>query len=352
MSPVSYHQKIVTDGEVFSESFQPRIIHVRESHVRELISYLSGDTGIGASSHTWLYGPTGSGKTCIVRYVLEELNKRFNIRSAYVNCWNHLTSFSILQKVEKNLRLLGSENNSTTVKLGKIAKAVGPKPFILVLDEIDKVAPRERNAILYKFAEIANLNLICIASNRHSFHILEDRVKSRLNPMLLEFKTYTDIDLVTISRYRAELGLNPDAWSERILRRISILAAGDARYALQMLTISSRLAEKDGCKVIKDKHINEAWNQARELNSIYALCALSEHHKLLFQLVKQKGEVLSGELWQLYLKKCKARRIKPIAIRTFSEYMNRLIREGLINGNRAQSRGRVRIFSIVNQGRN
>ena len=38
--------------------------------------------------------------------------------------------------------------------------------------------------------------------------------------------------------------------------------------------------------------------------------------------------------------------IKPIAVRSFSNYVNRLIREGLITTNRAPLRGRVRIFKL------
>ena len=90
----------------------------------------------------------------------------------------------------------------------------------------------------------------------------------------------------------------------------------------------------------------DAWNVARELKDVYALSALSDHHKLIYQLIQKKGEVLSGQLWRLYLTRCKAKRIKPIAVRTFSNYMNRLIREGLIATNRAPLRGRVRIFKI------
>ena len=242
MSPNNHYHPIVTDGEVLSESYVPSIVHVREDQVKQLLSCLSPSPQSKRLTHTWLYGPAGSGKTCVARYVLNELNQRHTLRSVHVNCWNHPTLYSILDKVAQELRLLGTQIQSTVVKLDRFKKAVGTRPFILVLDEIDCVAPKERNAILYRLSSIENLALVCIAGNRYSLHVLEDRVKSRLNPKLIEFRPYTPEDLATICRFRAELGLEPDAWSEGTLRRIAQLAVGDARCAIQTLGIASQQA--------------------------------------------------------------------------------------------------------------
>jgi len=346
MSPNSYHRRIVTDGEALSESYIPHILYGRDNQLRELTSVLTGIIQSRQSLHAWLYGPPGSGKTCVARYVFSQINQRYALRNVYVNCWHYPTLYSVLDKVAQELKLLGPEIQSTSVKLEKFRKAVGTKPFALVLDEIDKVTPKERNAILYNLSSIEGLSLICIAGNRNSFHTLEDRVKSRINPKLIEFKVYTYKEITAICRYRAELAIDPDSWSEKTLRDISRLAASDARCALRILRIASRKAERDGTGLISFQNVMKAWNVAKELKDVYALDSLSDHHKLLFQIVQKKGKVLSGELWRLYLRRYKSKRIKPIAVRSFSNYMNRLIREGLITTNRAALRGRVRIFKV------
>jgi orc1/cdc6 family replication initiation protein len=351
MSPNSYHRRIVTDREVLSESYIPSIIHARDKQIQELNLCLSPAIEHKKPIHAWLYGPPGSGKTCVARYVLSQINAHHPLRNAYINCWQYPTLYSILDKVAQELKLLGPEIQSTAVKLGKFRKAVGTKPFILVLDEIDKVLPKERNAILYSLSSIENLDLICIAGNRHSFHILEDRVKSRLNPKLIEFKPYSDKELTVICSLRAELALEPETCPQGSLREISRLADGDARCAVQTLNIACQYAERDGTRLLGRTHVNQGWNRARELKALYALDALSDNHRLLYALVKRKGELLSGELWRLYLRTCRAKGIKPIAVRTFSVYMNRLIREGLVTGKRAQIRGKVRIFKIRKQRR-
>jgi Cdc6-like AAA superfamily ATPase len=68
---------------------------------------------------------------------------------------------------------------------------------------------------------------------------------------------------------------------------------------------------------------------------------------VLYELVKKKKEVNSGELWKLYLSECKRLKKQPIAVRTFSEYMNRLIEIGLVQWDRALVRGKVRVFKSI-----
>jgi len=43
---------------------------------------------------------------------------------------------------------------------------------------------------------------------------------------------------------------------------------------------------------------------------------LTDHHRLLYELIVKKGGILSGNLWRLYMKTCQARDVRPIAVRT------------------------------------
>ena len=50
---------------------------------------------------------------------------------------------------------------------------------------------------------------------------------------------------------------------------------------------------------------------------------------------------------RLYLKTCTARQIKPIALRTYSEYCYKLVDFGMVQAKRAAIQGKVREFSVV-----
>jgi Cdc6-like AAA superfamily ATPase len=73
---------------------------------------------------------------------------------------------------------------------------------------------------------------------------------------------------------------------------------------------------------------------------------LYSHQRLLYELVKEKKEINSGELWKTYLERCRELQKPPIAVRTYSEYMNRLIELGVVRWDRALARGKVRVFRI------
>ncbi len=129
--------------------------------------------------------------------------------------------------------------------------------------------------------------------------------------------------------------------------RLASLASGDARIAIQTLKNAAYLAEKDNQKEIKLSHVRRAWNSARDLKKSYLFRKLIDHHCLLYELIAKNAGILSGDLWRLYLKKCRITGIKPIAVRTYSEYCNKLVELGLVQAKRAAIQGKVREFSIA-----
>jgi Cdc6-like AAA superfamily ATPase len=61
----------------------------------------------------------------------------------------------------------------------------------------------------------------------------------------------------------------------------------------------------------------------------------------------ERREINSGELWEAYLERCRVQDKPAIALRTFSEYMNKLIELDLVKWDRALVRGKVRVFKLL-----
>ncbi len=93
--------------------------------------------------------------------------------------------------------------------------------------------------------------------------------------------------------------------------------------------------------------LNSWGGSAREIRKGALLARLSSHHRLLYDLVRQRGEVNPGELWEAYLAESSRLARPAIALRTFSEYMNRLIELELVQWDRALVRGKVRVFTML-----
>ena len=108
------------------------------------------------------------------------------------------------------------------------------------------------------------------------------------------------------------------------------------------------IAQKELSKGITLLHVHKGHVSAKNIKKSYLLNKLTEHHKLLYNLIKEKREIMSGELWKQYLRKCHNLNRRAIALRTYSEYINKLIEIGLVQSDRALVRGKVRVFKIGN----
>lgn len=106
------------------------------------------------------------------------------------------------------------------------------------------------------------------------------------------------------------------------------------------------LAEKDRRKRVELKDIKAGYGSPEEPEKTRFIDKLSYHQKLLYELVKKKEKINSGELWKAYLQRCKELQKQPLALRTFSKYMNKLIEMELVQWDRALVKGKVRSFRI------
>lgn len=297
--------------------------------------------------NAWLYGPPGAGKTGTSRYILRQLIQAYRVYGVYVNCWERNSLYSVIEKIVNELRILGAEKPDTSFKMERLQRHLKDTPLVLVLDEIDQPPPKERNSILYNLCGIESIGLICISNSRSFLYDVDERVKSRLNPTQIEFRPYSASDLVYIISLRAETALVPRTWDKGILEAISRMADGDARIAIQTLKSAAYYAEKSNSPKILAEHIEKGWKDASVIKRTYLLNKLSADHKILYEIIKSKKEVLSKQLWGDYISEARRKGVKPIALRTYSEYVNKLRDLGLIKADRARVRGKVRVFRVA-----
>jgi cell division control protein 6 len=338
---------LVTDPDVLSESHLPLELHARDDQARDVALCIRPIAEGRKPMNCWLHGKPGAGKTALARTILRKLETETGIRGVYINCWENPTFFSVLERISSELRMLGAEKLSTAFKLERLKKHLARSRVVIVLDEIDQPPPKERNAILYNLADIPTVGLVCACNSQHTYFSLEERVKSRLNPARVHFAEFTAEELFFILDRRARNALAPGTSTESLLRTIAELSDGDARIAVQTLKNAAYLAEREGQEAIGEQHVHRAWHSAKEVNKTYLLRKLTDHHRLLYDLIEKNPGILSGDLWRLYLKTCNARKIAPIAVRTYSDYCNNLAELGLVQAKRAAIQGKVREFSAV-----
>lgn len=341
-------EHIIINPVDLAEEYVPDKISGRDIQLLELANCLKPSLIRRKPAHSWLYGPSGSGKTATSKYVLRHMDSQANIKGVYVNCWECHTLHLVMEKIVTELRILHTAQSSTTYKLLKFQKHIQLNPFLIVLDEIDKPEPKERNNILYTLSTTANVGLICISNDRLALYSLDDRVRSRLNPRPIEFQPYNENELIAILTQRAALSLLPKSWNDNILQRIASVSGGDARMAIHTLKDSAHDAEINRDKAITESHIRNGLKNSVAWKRIYLLEQLTADHKILFEIVKNNPGITSGELWQNYILECRERGMEPIAVRTFSKYTARLRDVGLVRMEPAKVKeGNIREFYVI-----
>lgn len=245
------------------------------------------------------------------------------------------------------LRILNADQNRTSFKLERLRSHLKDLPVVVLLDEIDQIKPSELSTILYNLDSTLNAGLVCISDSTGALMQLEERVRSRLNPYTIFFRTYSRKQLFEILEYRAQQALAEDTWSNTALNQIATMAQGDARAAIRMLHRVAIVADHQRIDRITTATLKEQFTAARETRRTCVLNNLTRDHRILYKIVEKKRQILSGNLWQEYLQRCDRIRRKPLAWRTFSDYCNRLVQTGLVTSERARVRGKVRLFKTV-----
>ncbi len=343
----SSQPSLIIDPNLLRASHIPDKIIDRDDQIEQVLRCLNPAIVKCKPIHVWFYGKPGTGKTTVAHHVLNLLQSKYNTGGLIINCWEKNTFYDILDEMTTELRILRADEHRASFKLEKLRKHLSDKPFVVVLDEIDRIKPRERSMTLYNLHSILNVGLICISATQKTVYTLEERVRSRLHPHVVFFPEYSQKSLSGILCDRAQIALVNGSWSEKTLNKIAELAGGDARVALRMLRKSALAAEQRYLDNICTKNLEEESKATCEAKRASLLVHLTEDHRILYELVRNNGSILSGDLWQKYLQHCETAKRKPLAPRTFSDYANRLVQSNLIMSERARVKGKVRLFKIV-----
>ncbi|MHA2164547.1 MAG: Cdc6/Cdc18 family protein [Candidatus Hodarchaeales archaeon] len=291
------HESVFLDeqenrGEkVFTSSYVPTSIWHREKEMKTLVSYFKSiiTNPTNSSRKVVLYGPVGTGKTVISNAFGKELanylKKQRNVgdpifRYFHINCRKTKTPHLILTTIIRHLvsgfpiRGFGVDE---LLRMFTLLLYEQNLVVFLVLDEIDYLLPEERTDFLYALSRLeespivreeygfldnkveSRLNLLTITRDKNFRYYLDSSTASSLGQNFITFNPYTRYQLFDILSVRAELGLQEGSYSDEILDTISGLAEeGDARFAIELLWRTAKVADQEGKNKLTDEHVRKA----------------------------------------------------------------------------------------------
>ena len=344
--PPATPARIITDAGVFSEDYVPTAIVSRDAQCSAIDECLDPIRKGRKPAHVWLHGSPGSGKSLAAKACLARLRSEAGTPLVHVNCWERGTLYEILDQAVADLKIFRAEEHRISAKLERLKRAIGDRRIVFLLDEVDRISPRERAAVLQCLDTMGNSGIVCTSNTLAPLLELEERVRSRINPRVVGFGRYTEDEVLAILTHRSAMGLANDAASEPVLRHIASLCSGDARLAIQSLRNAAEAAERAGRHRIIVDDVLAGWHNSQAVRTAGVLARLTDDHRSIFQLASSRDAVLSTDLWEAYLQECSRRGRRPIASRTFSDYINQLTRLGLLTCERARVKGNVRLLRV------
>ena len=204
---------LIKNRKTLTIDYVPEKLPFRDEESKTIAQVLSVILKNGKPSNLLVFGKPGTGKTAVVKNVINRLKKKtiehgIEITVTIVNAKTANTSYKVLydiaedmgiNKIDKKLKVhfTGLSMGEATVRILEYIKKKNLH-VILVIDEIDSLVSRNGDDILYSFTranerllENGFISLIGISNSLTFKDKLDPRVRSSLSEEELIFNPYT-----------------------------------------------------------------------------------------------------------------------------------------------------------------
>lgn len=296
-------ESLFKNEDALDYEFVPKELPFRENQQHRLADcikpLLQGRNGRNA----FVYGPPGIGKTAATRWVLKELEETTDdIHTLYINCWQKNTTFKIFAELCHLLGYKFTQNKNTEDLLNVVKNYTIKKPAVFVFDEIDKVEDLD---FLYALLnDIYKKSVVLITNYKSWLDEVEDRIKSRLVPEILEFPQYDTPQTKEILKQRTGYAFVPGTWQADAFSLIADKAGDmrDVRMGLYLLREAGLAAEEASSRKITMEHAQKAVEKITEFLRKNSQ-ALDDDTQFILTIVKENSGSRIGDLFKVYTEK-------------------------------------------------
>jgi Cdc6-like AAA superfamily ATPase len=318
------NSRILINPEALSKSFVPEKFLHREKELSQLGYYLSN------SINSFICGSLGSGKTTLIKRVIEGFNATKAGRAIYIDCSLYQTTNAIFHEVLLCLdSIVSSKSNYDLTKRLKARIRHLDSRIIICFDHFEHLKELET---VDKILNLG-LSLIIISDNRDSYRNLSPASKACITN-LIEIPCYTLDQTFEILVDRAEQALEKYSYSEDKIKKVADMSKGNITLALNLLKSITLKAQNEGKDSIDDVDLGY------EIDCPDGM--LSRDKMIILKILKEWKSLPSSRLYDFYTEKAKY----PKGRRSFRNYMRDLCARGFVR-NIGEKTGRV--YEIVEQ---
>ena len=357
------NKNIIKNRQVLTIDYVPDKLLFRTKESTAIAQSLSVILKKGRPSNLLIFGKPGTGKTAVVKNVIEHLYKKtnelnINLRVPFINAKNSNTPYKILYEIAELLGInkegkmqvyfTGLSMSEATDRILDFIRRRSIK-LVIVIDEIDSLVNRKGDDILYNFTRANErissdqfISLIGISNSLTFKDKLDPRVKSSLSEEELVFNPYTIEQLKQILIDRCKLAFYDNVIPIGVINLCAAIAGretGDARKAIDLLRVAAEIAERSMTLKISEDHIRSAQQKIDSDTNYEILTNSTLHTKLVILSIIKSKNGSTGEIYTIYQYFCSKIQQEPLTQRRMTQIVGELDQLGLITTN------------IINQGR-
>ena len=348
-------ETIFTNKKSLQHNYTPENIPHRDEQIEQLATILAPALRMEKPSNLFIYGKTGTGKTCVTQHVMQQIlniveKKKLKDKYHYLTCKLKKVADTEYRLIAQLARAFGKNVPATGLPTEEVYKLfiqsinTENQLVILVLDEIDQLVNKAGDGILYNLTRLnseltkCQLSIIGISNDLMFTDNLDPRIKSSLSEEELVFPPYNAIQLQDILKQRSNLAFKDKSIEEGVIEKCAAYAArehGDARRALELLRVAGELAERKNDLKIRLTHLDEAEEKIEKDRIVDTVRTQPKQFQItlysILSVCDEDNKIFTGEVYEYYKKICTKVNIKPLTQRRVSDIIAEFDMLGIIN---------------------
>jgi cell division control protein 6 len=358
-------KSLIRNRQSLTIDYVPERLPFREQEENAVAQVLSTVFRSARPSNLLLFGEPGTGKTAVVKKVVERLSNKARelnsgVQAINVNAKGASTAYKVLFEIAEELGLNQDQDKTrqvpfTGLSIGEATsrllqfiqkKKIG---LILVIDEIDSLVDKSGDDILYSFTRANQqitkggfVSLIGISNSLDFKDKLDPRVRSSLSEEEMIFNPYSIEQLRQILNERSKIAFTGGAITDAAINLCSAMAGrehGDARKAMTLLRVAAEIAERQSASKVDEKHVRAAQEKIERDLPYELLKNQPTHMKLVILAIAKSKDGFTGDVYDTYSSLCKEVDQDPLTQRRVTQMISQLDLLGLV------------ATDVINQGR-